>query len=187
VAAQRQTVRARHSSVNSRSHLIPQIPVRRHPYSTICHCPSNHVTTHSLPDRGPSRRPRDAVPMMSWPGQLHVIRSTLVRWARRNCIQPASCWRPTRRPRTEASTRGDLGRRHACEKRKTNDWLSPAALPRARSYGRKSRTRAAPPLTSVGWDTSRTCPSKASRFCAPSTVLALPLTPAGQGAIQRWL
>jgi hypothetical protein len=62
--------------------------------------------------------PRDAVPMTPWSGLLPATRSTFVRWPHRNCIEPASCWRPQRRPRTEACTRGDLRRRHACAGRR---------------------------------------------------------------------
>ena len=44
-------------------------------------------------------------------GLMPITSSTPMRWAHRNCIEPASCWRPSRRPRTEACTRVDLRRR----------------------------------------------------------------------------
>lgn len=55
--------------------------------------------------------PWDAVPVMPCSGPMPIISSTPIRWARWNCIEPASCWRPQRRPWTEARTRVDLRRR----------------------------------------------------------------------------
>ena len=46
--------------------------------------------------------------MMPCSGLMPITSSTPMRWAHRNCIEPASCWRPSRRPRTEACTRVDL-------------------------------------------------------------------------------
>ena len=74
------------------------------------------------PDRGPSRSPRDAVPMMPCSGLMPITSSTPMRWAHRNCIEPASCWRPSRRPRTEACTRVDLSGR--LPNRKADHFLS---------------------------------------------------------------
>ncbi|PTW45707.1 GmrSD restriction endonuclease domain-containing protein [Rhodovulum kholense] len=54
---------------------------------------------------------KDVVPVMPWSGLMPTPSSTPMRWPHRNCIEPASCWRPSRRPRTEACTRGDLRRR----------------------------------------------------------------------------
>ena len=48
------------------------------------------------PNRGPSRSPRDAVPVMPCSGLMPIVSSTPMRWADRNCIEPASCWRPQR-------------------------------------------------------------------------------------------
>ncbi len=69
--------------------------------NVACGCGATH---RRLPDRRPSRPPRDAIPKMPWSGRLLAARSTTMRWAHLNCIEPASCWRPPRRPRTEAST-----------------------------------------------------------------------------------
>lgn len=53
-----------------------------------------------------------------------------MRWAHRNCIEPASCWRPMRRPRTEACTRGRSQKKAAAK---------------AGRYKRPNRTPAASP------------------------------------------
>lgn len=90
-------------------------------------------------------RPNNAVPMTPWSGLLPATRNIPTRWAHRNCIVPASCCRPPRRPRTEACTRGDLTRRPIARKRRRlNDWFKTTACLRTKARRPRSLTREIP-------------------------------------------
>lgn len=54
------------------------------------------ATNRRLPDRRPSRFPRDEVTMMPSSRLLPRNWEHTNEMAHRNCIEPASCWRPTR-------------------------------------------------------------------------------------------
>jgi hypothetical protein len=107
-----------------------------------------------------------------------------MRWAHWNCIEPASCWRPPRRPRTEACTRDDLRRRSS----QRHDG--------SRNFGDQSRPWAlhAPCAKELDWDdpvtevltlsttSAATNDATGTRSCSAGSRIGGALPPATTGA-----